>query len=347
MKRFSKRPVSPISIEPGATVDRFVTQLSEVSFQARNLGAAVEIWERMLDDEAMIFFGLAGAMVPAGMRKVVSFLIKNRFVDCVVSTGANLFHDCHETLGYFHWRGSHQADDLVLKESNVDRIYDTFASETEFRRTDDFITRFSAELSRKEPITTREFLYLLGKKLSETSREEGILTSAFKAGVPIYCPAIGDSSVGIAVAVGRDKDENRVVFDTALDVLETARLASSSFSGCSCTGVVYVGGGVPKNFIQQTEVTISILGEKASGHKYAVQIITDPPHWGGLSGCTFEEAQSWGKISTEALKTSVYSDATIALPLVATALATRRKENLKKRRIPEFDMDRALNVKTR
>jgi deoxyhypusine synthase len=345
MKRFSKKPVDPINVEADATVERFVTQLSEVSFQARNLGTAVDIWGKMLDDKVMIFFGLAGAMVPAGMRKIVSFLVKNRFVDCVVSTGANLFHDCHETLGYFHWRGSHEADDLVLKESSIDRIYDTFASETEFRRTDDFITRFANELPQGEPFTTREFLHLLGKKLADTTGNEGILTSAFKARVPVYCPALGDSSIGIAVAVGRSRSENKVVFDVAADVLETARLASPSFTSCPSSGVIYVGGGAPKNFIQQTEVTISILGEEAAGHKYAVQIITDPPHWGGLSGCTFEEAQSWGKIATEALKTTVYSDATIALPLITTALAARRKDNLGKRSIPQFEMDRSLRMK--
>jgi len=345
MKRFSKKPVNPMDPEAGATVDRFVTQLSEISFQARNLGTAVDIWGKMLDEETMIFFGLAGAMVPAGMRKVLSFLVRNRFVDCVVSTGANLFHDCHETLGYFHWKGSHEADDLVLRESSIDRIYDTFASEKEFRHTDDFITRFAGELPQLEPLTTREFLFLLGKKLTAHSENEGILTSAFRAGVPVYCPAIGDSSIGIAIAVGRDRGENKLVFDVAADVLESAKLASSSFSGRAATGVIYVGGGVPKNFIQQTEVTMSILGKEVSGHKYAVQIITDPPHWGGLSGCTFEEAQSWGKIATEALKTTVYSDATIALPLIVTALATRRKGNLKKRKAPKFEMGHVLRMK--
>ena len=345
MKRFSKKPVAPMEPEAGASVDRFVTQLSDISFQARNLGTAVDIWEKMLDEETMIFFGLAGAMVPAGMRRVVSFLVRNRFVDCVVSTGANLFHDCHETLGYFHWKGSHEADDLVLKESSIDRIYDTFASEKEFRHTDDFITRFAKELPQGDPLTTREFLFLLGKKLSADSENEGILTSAFRAGVPVYCPALGDSSIGIAIAAGRDRGENKLVFDVVADVLESAKLASMSFSGRASTGVIYVGGGVPKNFIQQTEVTMSILGKEASGHKYAVQIITDPPHWGGLSGCTFEEAQSWGKIAKEALKTTVYSDATIALPLIVTALATRRKSNLKKRKVPRFEMGHILRMK--
>ncbi|UCF77907.1 MAG: deoxyhypusine synthase family protein [Candidatus Eiseniibacteriota bacterium] len=339
MGRFLKKPVKPISIEPDATVDAFVKQLSEISFQARNLGTAVNIWDRMTQDDTLILFGLAGAMVPAGLREVVSFLVRNRFIDCLVSTGANLFHDCHETLGYSHWRGSHIADDATLKEESIDRIYDTYASETEFRHTDEFITRFAREVPQDEPITTREFLYLLGKKLAESTENNGILSCAYKAGVPIYCPAIGDSAIGIAVAIGTSRKENRVVFDIVGDVLETARLAASS-----PTGVIYVGGGTPKNFIQQSEVTTAILGDTDTGHRYAIQIITDPPHWGGLSGCTFEEAQSWGKIAMDAMKVTVYSDATIALPLIVTALASRRRDNLQKRKLPRFEMARSLKV---
>ncbi len=339
MKQFLREPVNPISIEADVTVDGLAKQLSELSFQARNLGRAVDIWERMLGDQTLIFFGLAGAMVPAGMRKVISFLIKNRFIDCLVSTGANLYHDCHETLGYFHWRGSHGEDDLALKEESIDRIYDTYASETEFRRTDEFISYFARDIPPNEPLTTREFLHSLGKKLSENSEIEGILSSAYEAGVPIYCPAIADSAIGIAVAVGTSRKKNRVVFDVVADVLETARMASS----CS-TGVVYVGGGVPKNFIQQSEVTTAVLGEGETGHEYAIQVITDPPHWGGLSGCTFEEAQSWGKIATDAMKVTVYSDATIALPLIVTALASRKKGNLGERKFPQFRMGRSIDI---
>ncbi|KPJ61124.1 MAG: hypothetical protein AMJ46_03825 [Latescibacteria bacterium DG_63] len=328
-----------MSIEADATVDRFAEQLSELSFQARNLGGAVDIWERMVEDETLIFFGLAGAMVPAGMRMVVSFLIENRFIDCLVSTGANLYHDCHETLGYFHWRGSPGEDDLKLKDQSIDRIYDTYASETEFRRTDEFISYFAREVPQNKPLTTREFLHLLGKKLAESADNEGILSSAYKAGIPVYCPALADSAIGISMAVGKNRGESNVVFDILADVLETARLAASSR-----TGVVYIGGGVPKNFIQQSEVTTSVLGATETGHQYAIQVITDPPHWGGLSGCTFAEAQSWGKIAKKALKVTVYSDATIALPLIATALATRRKDNLAERKLPRFRMGRSLEV---
>jgi deoxyhypusine synthase len=339
MKRFLKKPVNAMDIELDATVDGFVRQLSQMSFQARNIGAAVDIWEAMVQKETLIFLGLAGAMVPGGMRRIISFLIENRFIDCLVSTGANLYHDCHETLGYFHWQGNQGEDDLVLKEENIDRIYDTYASEREFRRTDEFIGRFALGLPQNEPLTTREFLFLLGKELAEGTENEGILSSAYRAGIPIYCPALGDSGIGIAVAVGTSRGDSRIVFDIIGDVLETARLAS-----CCRTGVVYVGGGVPKNFIQQAEVTTAVLGDSRTGHEYAIQVITDPPHWGGLSGCTFEEAQSWGKIASDAMKVTVYSDATVAMPLIATALASRRKDNLTKRKVPRFKMGRSLQV---
>jgi deoxyhypusine synthase len=339
MKRFLKVPVNPIEIKGNTTVDELVRQFSGISFQARNLGVAVEIWERMLDDDALIFLGLAGAMVPAGMRRVVSFLLKHRFVDCLVSTGANLFHDCHETIGYSHWKGTHHVDDVALKQESVDRIYDTFASEAEFQKTDVFISDFAREIPQDGPLTTREFLGLLGKKLSGVAKGEGILTSAYKAGVPVYCPGLADSSIGIAIAAGRSRQENSLVFDIISDVVETARLASFASSG-----VVYVGGGLPKNFIQQTEVTATLMGLEVGGHKYAIQVITDPPHWGGLSGCTFEEAQSWGKISPQASRVTVYSDATIALPMISTALAARRENNISRRRLPKFVMGRTLQV---
>ncbi|MDI6807625.1 MAG: deoxyhypusine synthase family protein [Candidatus Eisenbacteria bacterium] len=345
MKRLSKdaskfftKPTTPMSIDPKASVDDFVRGLDGLSFQARNVSQAVSIWEGMLGGKNIIFLGLAGAMVPAGLRRVISYLIEKRFIDCLVSTGANLFHDCHESLGMFHWKGSQHADDLELKDHDVDRIYDVFASEKEFRQTDDFIEKFCAGLDTGRAYGTREFLYLLGRALCEKGKGSGILTAACKAGVPVYCPAVADSSIGIAAAAGRQKGSSRVQFDVIKDVVETSEIAS-----LVDTGVIYVGGGVPKNFIQQTEVTGSVLGGSPAGHRYAIQVITDPPHWGGLSGCTFEEAQSWGKISGGANKVSVYCDATIALPLIVTALAARAGKPGRKT-FPAFSCDEKLEI---
>lgn len=332
---YLKKPVIPFEVTPHAGISEMLTAMGQTAFQARNLGCAFDLWKKMLQDRVTIFFGFAGAMIPAGMRRLMVWLIENRAVDCLVSTGANLFHDLHEILGRRHWQGHPFANDLKLKDEGIDRIYDIYASEKEFIDTDHFIVAFASTLDPKIPYTTRQFLYLLGEHLlsdgkgSGVSREEGILTSAYKAGVPIYCPAIGDSAIGIALA---DSSLN-LLFDTVRDVRETAQIVIDS----ECTGVIYIGGGTPKNFIQQTKVTASLIKKKDSvGHKYAIQIITEPPHWGGLSGCTFKEAQSWGKIARDAQKVTVYSDATIALPLLVSALASDCGDILKKRKLPKL-----------
>ena len=278
-------------------------------------------------------------MVPAGMRHVLSFLIENRFIDCLVSTGANLFHDCHETLGRFHFRGDPHFDDITLYKHGIDKIYDTFACEKEFRSSDTFIADFARGLDRKRSYTTREFLNLLGKKLTEEVKEEGILTAAARANVPVYCPAIGDSSIGISLTLLPNEKGESFQFDIIGDVTELTDIVTNSKK----TGVIYIGGGTPKNFIQQTEVTASILGRDVTGHDYAIQIIVDAPYWGGLSGCTFEEAQSWGKISAAAKKVTVYCDATIALPLLVTALADEAKD-IHRGATVSFDLDQNLEM---
>jgi deoxyhypusine synthase len=314
---FLHKPVIPFEVDEKLTACALLKKMADTSFQGRNLGRALSIWQQMVQKQTTVLFGLAGAMVPAGMRKVLVYLLEKRLIHCLVSTGANLFHDCHESLGRKHYKGSSAADDLRLREQKIDRIYDTFASENEFRETDRFIIDFAATLPTQIPYTTREFLRRLGQHLAKEAREEGILTAAAKGGIPIYCPAIGDSSIGIALAVGDTKGRIPVQFDIIADVEELANLVVKVPS----TGVIYVGGGTPKNFIQQAEVTANLLGQNVPGHEYAIQITADAPHWGGLSGCTFAEAQSWGKISPQAKKVSIHCDATIALPLLVSALA--------------------------
>jgi len=335
------KPVSSITLDKDLDVVELVEGMGKTAFQGRNISIAKDIWVNMVRDETTIFLGLAGAMIPAGMRNLIVSLIKKRLVDCIVSTGANLFHDCHEILGRFHWQGSSQVDDHELFEEGIDRIYDVFAKEREFDETDDFIERWVCGLEQDRPYTTREFLYLLGKELSGQGKEEGILTAAYEKDVPVYCPAIADSSIGISIALGRRDGTNNLQLDTVADVLEITGIVSDSKS----TGVIYVGGGVPKNFIQQAQVVARFLDpSKANGHKYGIQISTDVPHWGGLSGCTFREAKSWGKIANEASCVSVYSDATIAFPLIASAVFSSARETLKKRKFPRFKMGKNLEV---
>lgn len=315
---FKQSPTEPIELEPGLTTDELLRRMEKISFQGRQIARSVRVWEEALDQNAYVMMGLAGAMSAAGMRKLVSRLIELRYIDCLVSTGANLFHDIYETLGTPHYMGSPEADDEALFAEGLDRVYDTYADERKFEELDVWIGQWAHSALEKRPYTTQEFIRELGREVARRSdgKNAGILTTAAKYDLPIYCPAIADSSIGIGLASAKEN----FVFDLTGDVKETGRLVIGKE-----TMVLYCGGGTPKNFIQQTEVTAKHLGDDPRGHKYAVQFITDAPHWGGLSGCTFDEAISWGKIDPSGEKVTVFCDTTIALPLVVSALLTRRK----------------------
>jgi len=218
-------------------------------------------------------------------------------------------------------------------------MYDVLADEEKFRQHDQWIGRFAAGLDQSRPYTTREFLYLLGLELGKHCKEDGIVSAAAKAGIPLYCPAVADSSIGIGIAANRYEGGNHFTFDVIGDVVETARIVAES----KATGVIYFGGGTPKNFVQQTEVTAIIMNTGVTGHKYAIQCVTDAPHWGGLSGCTFEEAQSWGKIAKDASMVTCHSDSTIAMPILVSALLEDRKL-VDARHRPSFKMGRELEV---
>jgi deoxyhypusine synthase len=330
-------PTRPLEIDRKKNAASLLEKMQGISFQGRNLGIAFQIWKRMLGDRVTIMMGLSGAMIPGGMRRLVAYMIKQRLVDCVVSTGANFFHDVHETLGRLHYQCSPGIDDVHLQKNLIDRMYDTLVDEEEFREEDAFIGRFAATLDQSRPYTTREFLYLLGKEVSKRAKEDGIVTSACKARIPLYCPAIGDSSIGIGIAENRHLGKNRFTFDVIGDVLETAHLAGDS----PASAVIYFGGGTPKNFVQQSEVTATFMRNASNGHKYAIQVVTDMPQWGGLSGCTFEEAQSWGKIAHDASMITCNCDSTIAMPILVTAMSEER-ELIRKREKPVFEMRQEL-----
>jgi len=339
--RYTDKPNTPFPITPQCSVSELVQRMAGTSFQARNLARGAEIWSKMLSGKRTIFFGLAGAMIPAGMRSVMVYLIENRLIDCVVSTGANLVHDLHETLGRTHWQGDSEADDRALADSDIYRIYDTFLEEKEFDKTETFIIDFSTRLEQDHAYTTREFFFLLGKTLSKKRKEDGIITAAAKANVPIYCPAIVDSVYGTALADARVKGKSSVLFDVVKDLVELITIACESKS----TGVIFIGGGTPKNFIQQVELCGDLFGKKLKGHQYAIQITTDAPQWGGLSGCTFEEARSWGKITSDASTITIYSDATIALPIIVSALAEGSAKLIANRKPPSFKLGKEIVIR--
>src|SRR5947209_9649356 len=331
--RFLQTPVEPFTVEAGLSADQILSRMERISFQGRNLATAHRVWLKMLGDDVTIFLGMAGALSAGGLRLVVAHLIAKRCVDCLVSTGANLYHDLHETRGQHHFLGSPHSDDAALAKERIDRVYDTFASEEEFIGNDNWIAEFAASLEAR-PYTTREFLYRLGGHLWKTTRADGILTAAYRANVPIFCPAIADSSIGMGLSQARQKSPGAGYIDIIGDIVESANVIIRR----PRTASVVLGGGTPKNFINQASVQAEFYSDEVGGHRYALQIVTDVPHFGGASGSSLEEAQSWGKLSVESDKVSVQADATIALPILATALATTAAPLLAARKKPAFTL---------
>src|SRR6266436_5243789 len=331
--RFLQTPVEPFAVEGGLSADQILLRMERISFQGRNLATAHRIWQKMLEDDVTIFLGMAGALSAGGLRLIVAHLIAHRYVDCLVSTGANLYHDLHETRGQHHYVGSPLADDAALAEDRIDRVYDTYASEEEFISNDNWIAEFATTLE-KRPYTTREFLHLLGGHLWNTTKREGILTSAYRANVPIFCPAIADSSIGMGLSQARQKTAGTGFIDVIGDIVESANLIIRR----PRTASIVLGGGTPKNFINQASVQAEFYSDQVGGHRYALQIVTDVPHFGGASGSSLEEAQSWGKLATDSPRVTVQCDATIALPLLASALVTTAPPLLATRKIPVFTL---------
>jgi deoxyhypusine synthase len=331
--RFLRVPVEPFAVEPGIGADELLARMERISFQGRNLATARRIWERMLGDDCTIFLGMAGALSAGGLRLIVAHLIERRYVDCLVSTGANLYHDLHETRGRRHYIGSPRENDAALQDERIDRVYDTYASEEEFCDNDEWIAAFALTLERR-PYTTREFLHRLGGYLWDETGRDGILTAAYRASVPIFCPAIADSSVGMGLSQARHRDRGAGLIDVVGDIIESANVVIRR----PRTASIVLGGGTPKNFINQASVQAEFYDDRVGGHKYALQIVTDVPHFGGASGSTLEEAQSWGKLATDAEQITVNADATVALPLLVSALAGSAGEALGGRRLLHFDL---------
>lgn len=296
-------------IEPGIRVSELVEMLSLTAFNARRLAEAAKICVEMVNDDAFVFLTLAGAMVPAGMRKIIAGMMRNGFIKCLVTTGANIVHEISEALGYAHEIGSAYADDIELAEMNINRIYDVFIKQEAFEKIEEFLSGAIEELSGT--MASYEFLWEVGKRLKD---ENSFLRIAWENEIPIFCPTLHDSIAGLHVSIYRK--------DLQIDFFKDVNRIIDLCFQKSKMGVIIVGGGVPKNFTLQSMLL-------AEGFDYAVQITSDSPQWGGLSGATLEEAKSWCKLKADAKAVTVYCDATIALPMIYAYLLdkTSRKIN--------------------
>jgi deoxyhypusine synthase len=311
-----------------------------LAYNAARLREACQLLvEKMLDDDVTVGMSLTGALTPAGLgMSAIIPLIETGFVDWIVSTGANLYHDTHFGIGLKMHRGNAQISDVVLREEGVVRIYDIFFDYEVLLSTDEFYRKIIEGPEFQREMSTAEFHYLAGKYVGERERVLGIgrkslLAAAYDAAVPIYTSSPGDSSIGMNVAA-KALEGNKLKFDVAADVNETAAIVLSAKRSGGKSAVFILGGGSPKNFLLQTEPQIQeVLKIEEKGHDYFLQITDARPDTGGLSGATPAEAVSWGKIDPDRLPDAVvcYVDSTIGLPIITSyALARHKPRKLKR-----------------
>ena len=292
-----------------------IKSFENMAFQSRNLAKACQIYENMLKDkDCTIILCLAGSLVSAGLKKVIIDLIENNMIDIVVSSGAVIVdQDFFEGLGFYHYHGFVNADDNKLRELMIDRIYDTFIDEEDLRFCDMTINNIADSLEPRA-YSSREFIYEMGKYLDKNKKNaESFVLTAYKKSIPIFCPAFSDSSAGFGLVYHQTKKKNHITIDSVKDFKELTKLKIISRE----TGVLIVGGGVPKNFVQDTVVAADILGVNSPMHKYAIQLTVADERDGALSGSTFKEASSWGKVNQD-FEQMVFGEATITFPILAS-----------------------------
>jgi deoxyhypusine synthase len=320
-----------------------IPELVDNAFLAYNAGRLAEgcrlFTDRMLEEDVTVGMSLTGAMTPAGLgMSTIIPLMEAGFLDWIVSTGANLYHDAHFGLGLSMHKGSPFVDDVELREHGVVRIYDIFFDYEVLLSTDAYIREISARPEFQRSMSTAEYHYLLGGYIVEREKALGItrksvLGVAHQCGVPVYTSSPGDSSIGMNVAE-QALAGSGLRFDVSADVNETAAIVYQAKAAGGKSGVLIIGGGSPKNFVLQTEPQIQeVLGISEKGHDYYLQMTDARPDTGGLSGATPAEAVSWGKVDPDKLPGTVvcYLDNTVAFPLLAAyALARRKPRRLKR-----------------
>jgi deoxyhypusine synthase len=335
----SGKRISPSPIPKNVNVCKLVDE----HFQAYNAGRLREACqlfaEKMLDSDVTIGMSLTGALTPAGLGgSCVVPLIKAGFVDWIVSTGANLYHDTHFSIGHSLHRGSPFLDDRVLRKEGVIRIYDILFDYDVLLRTDEFFRRVIRQEEFQKEMGTAELHYKLGRYVAEREKalniaNSSLLATAYKCGVPVYTSSPGDSSIGMNIAE-TELSGFKTRIDVLLDVNETAAIVLDAKRGRGRSGVLIFGGGSPKNFMLQTEPQIQeVLQIKEKGHDFFLQITDARPDTGGLSGATPSEAVSWGKVDPDKLPDTVvaYLDSTVAMPIMTSyALAKRKPRKLKR-----------------
>jgi deoxyhypusine synthase len=312
-KVLNKR-VEPLDFDRIHTVAELVEAMRGTSIQARNLGLCAEVLANMYADKdrPTILLGIAGPLIAAGLRKVLRDLVAGGFVDVIVSTGAILYQDIYQARGFGHYIGDPNADDSRLRDLLIDRIYDVYVDEEKFMETDTWLGYVADELPPRN-YSSRAYMEFVGGHLED---DQSIVRTAARLGVPMFVPAINDSSIGIGLTHhyhrARQEGRPRIAIDSIRDNYELTQIVVKSKK----TAAIYIAGGVPKNYINDS-VVMAYIFDAEKGHSYALQLTADNPHWGGLSGSTLKEAVSWGKIRSKATTAMCFIEPSVSLPLLA------------------------------
>ena len=308
--------VEPISIWPRMTVNDLVTEMGKSgAFMAGMLSKAVDTYEQMIRDNAYVFLSLSGALIPAGMSRVLIELVNRKLVDCIVTTGANMVHDVMMAYGGTFFKGSPLLRDDRLLEKRIDRIYDVLVSEDEFvSKFDEPLLELYDEISiarKGEVLSISELINEIAQRIPD--KPESLLKTCYRKGVKIFVPTIHDSVFGLQAAIFNRKNPGRLTVDVFKDLQDIWTIREKAPK----SGAIILGGGVPKNFVFQS----FYFGDKMLD--YVVQITLDRPETGGLSGAPPDEAVSWGKIRPDARMVVVVGEVTMVLPIIASALIER------------------------
>ena len=293
-----------------------ISSMSKMSFVSRETANAADIYNEMLKDKnCTIFLTLAGSTSAAGCMHVYRDLVKYNMVDAIVATGASIIDmDFFEALGFKHYQGSQYQDDTELRNNYVDRIYDTYIDEEELQICDKTIGEIADQLKPRS-YTSREFINEIGKYLkSHAKKKDSLIEVAYDNNVPIFCPAFTDSSAGFGLVMHQERNpKNHITIDSIREFRELTEIKIKSKQ----SGLLMIGGGVPKNFIQDTVICAELLGKNVDMHKYAIQITVADSRDGACSSSTLKEASSWGKVDITK-EQMVFAEATSVLPLIAS-----------------------------
>ena len=314
-KNYLKETIKHVDIKSFDSAP-IIDSMRGMSFSSRDTARAADIYLKMLNDkDCSVFLTLAGSTSAGGCMQVYADMVKNNMVDAIVATGASIVDmDFFEALGYKHYVGTPHVDDTVLRDNYIDRIYDTYIDEEELQHCDDAIKEIADSLEHR-PYSSREFISEMGRWLVKNSKKkESLVQLAYENNVPIFCPAFSDSSAGFGLVKHQwENPDKHVSIDSVKDFLELTKIKMQA----PTTGLFMIGGGVPKNFVQDTVVCAEVLGKEVPMHKYAVQITVADVRDGACSSSTLKEAASWGKVDT-VYEQMVYAEATTVVPLIVS-----------------------------